>query len=497
MRSMLTLAFVLSAQTLLAQPEAIEVTIDPAVRSGGYTGRIYLVLAPAAEGSEEPREQLNRWFNPPVVAAWDVENLEPGETVMLGGFELMHAGNHGESWRGGEWSAQVVARVSPDSPKPGEGEGDLHSAAVTIDMGAFDADDASLGSFTLDREVATEAFEETDRTKLFTIESERLSTFHGRPIEMRASVTLPESWFEGAERRYPVVYYITGFGGGASEVLRYLGFMPHRELIGDTIVVGLDATNYWGHSVFADSAVTGPWGAALTEELIPAVEAEFRGAQDAEHRYVTGISSGGWGSLWVQIEYPETFAGVWSHVPDPVDFGAFQTVDVYAEGASMYDYADGSPRPLGRRGDEVMFWAEDFIARETVLGPGGQIRSFEAVFSPALENGTPAPLFDRETGMIDPAVAEAWKKYDIRRKLERERDDKRDALTGKLHVFGGSMDNFYLGEAVGMLAEAMDELGADEQIVVIEGLAHTFYWEGDADMWRTIAERWASTGKDR
>ena len=195
------------------------------------------------------------------------------------------------------------------------------------------------------------------------------------------------------------------------------------------------------------------------------------------------------------VEYPETFAGVWSHVPDPVDFDAFQTVDIYADGANIYEYADGSPRPLGRRGEEVMLWARDFIERERVLGPGGQIGSFEAVFSPALENGTPALLFDRGTGAIDPDIAEAWKAYDIRRKLQREWDDKQDALAGKLRVFGGSMDNFYLGEAVGMLAEAMDELGADEQIVVIEGMPHTFHWEGDADMWRTIAERWESTGK--
>lgn len=495
MRSIATLLVFSAASSVLAQPEAIEITIDPSVRSEAYSGRVYLVLAPTDSGNRTPREQLNSWFGPPPVIAWDVQDIEPGEAVTLSGFDLMHAGNFGESWREGEWSAQVVARVSPDSPKPGEGDGDLYSEPVTIDMDSFEEDDMSLGSFTLNQEYDKPVFAGTDQTKLFTMTSGLLSEFHGRAVEMRASVTLPDSWFEDDERTYPVVYYVTGFGGNEREALMYLGRMPHQELIGDTIVVGLDATNYWGHSVFADSAVTGPWGAALTEELIPAVEAEFRGAQDAEHRYVTGISSGGWGSLWLQVEYPETFAGVWSHVPDPVDFDAFQTVDIYADGANIYEYADGSPRPVGRRGEEVMLWARDFIERERVLGPGGQIGSFEAVFSPRLENGTPALLFDRDTGAIDPNVAEAWKSYDIRRKLEREWDDKQDALEGKLHVYGGSMDNFYLGEAVGMLAEAMDELGADEEIVVIDGMPHTFHWEGDADMWRTIAERWESTGK--
>ncbi|MEO1534960.1 MAG: alpha/beta hydrolase-fold protein [Planctomycetota bacterium] len=477
----------------MAQPESIDIMIDPGARGKAYSGRVYLVMTPGDEGERTPREQLNSWFGPPPVVAWDVENVEPGEAVTLSGFDLMHVGQHGDAWRTGEWIAQVVARVSLDSPKPGEGDGDLFSEPITIDMGT--AEGEVLGSFTLDRAYEKPTFEPTRWTDLFTIESALLSEFHGRSVEMRASVTLPESWFDDDFRTYPVVYYVTGFSGDESEVLRYMERMPHPELIGDTIVVGLDATNYWGHSVFADSAVTGPWGTALVEELIPAIEAEFRGAQDAEHRYVTGISSGGWGSLWLQIEYPKTFAGVWSHVPDPVDFNAFQTVDIYAEGANIYDYADGSPRPLGRRGEEVMLWARDFIERERVLGPGGQIGSFEAVFSPALADGTPALLFDRDTGVIDPRVAEAWKAYDIRRKLEGEWAEKEGLLAGKLHVYGGEMDNFYLGEAVGMLAESMTAMGADEEIVVIEGLPHTFHWEGDADMWRTIAERRESAEK--
>ena len=492
---LLIIASLWPARAIVAQPEAIEMVIDPGVRGEAYSGRVYLVLTPAGQDGPTPREQLNSWFGPPPVVAWDVEGVEPGEAITLAGFDLIHTGTHDQAWRTGEWTAQVVARVSPNSPKPGEGDGDLYSEPVTIDMDSFDENDMALGSFTLDRAYDKPVFAGTDQTKLFTIESELLSAFHGRPVEMRASVTLPDAWFEDGDRAFPVVYYVTGFGGNEREALMYLGRMPHQELIGDTIVVGLDATNFWGHSVFADSSVTGPWGAALTEEFIPAVEAEFRGAQDAEHRYVTGISSGGWGSLWLQVEYPETFAGVWSHVPDPVDFNAFQTVDIYAEGANIYTYADGSPRPLGRRGEEVMLWARDFIERERVLGPGGQIGSFEAVFSPALENGTPLPLFDRDTGVIDPATAKAWTKYDIRRKLEREWAVKQGSLAGKLRVFGGSMDNFYLGEAVGMLAEAMHALGADEQIVVIEGLPHTFHWEGDADMWRTIASRWESTGR--
>lgn len=492
MRKILAIAALYVVSLAQGQAETIAVTIDPGVMSGAYSGRVYLVLGP--KGSE-PIDRMNEWFNPPPLVAWDVVGVEPGERVELSGFDLSHApASVGDAWRTGEWSAQVVARVSLDCPRPGEGAGDLYSDAVLVDMGAA-AEDGVIGSFTLTNVVEKEAFEESERTKLFTMPSALLSAFHGRPIEMRASVTLPESWSGEDDRRYPVVYYVTGFGGDEGEVLRYMQGMPHKELVGETIVVGLDATNYWGHSVFADSAVTGPWGEALTTELVPALEAEFRGAQDAEHRYVTGISSGGWGSLWLQVEYPEVFAGVWSHVPDPVDFRAFQTVDLYADGANMYTDAEGQERPLGRNGEQVMFWARDFIARERVLGPGGQIRSFEAVFSPALEDGTPARVFDLETGAVDADVAETWRRYDIDDKLRREWTEKEESLSGKLRVYGGAMDNFYLGEAVGMLKTTMEELGAEAEIEVIEGMPHTFYWDGDREMWETIARRWESTGK--
>ena len=491
-RQFLALAVLLLAPTACAQPDSIEITIDPGVRSAPYTGRIYLVLGPK---ESEPIERMNAWFNPPPLIAWDVRNVKPGEAITLEGFDLSHAPESvGDAWRTGEWTAQVVARVNPDSPRPGEGEGDLYAAPVLIDMGK--ANDAGvIGSFTLDRTVQEPVYEDTYRTFYFTMPSTLLSDFHQRPVEMHASVTVPVGWEKDQDRTYPVVYYITGFGGDENEVLRYLGGMPHKDLVGDTIVVGLDATNYWGHSVFADSAVTGPWGEALTTELIPALEAEYRGAQDPEHRYVTGISSGGWGSLWLQVEYPDVFAGTWSHVPDPVDFHAFQTVNLYEDDANMYTDAQGDPRPLGRNGDQILFWAKDFIARERVLGPGGQIRSFEAVFSPALDDGTPARVFDLETGKVDPQVAQAWKTYDINAKLQREWADNGDELAGKLHVFGGQMDNFYLGEAVGLLKASMEELGADEEIEVIEGMSHTFYWDGDKDMWETIARRWESTGK--
>jgi len=487
MRKFATIAGFFLTTCAMAQPERFSVVIDPDVHAEPFTGRIYVVF-----GNEqtEPRTKLNAGFNAPPAIAWDIVGAEPGETIVLDGFDISHAPDVlGDSWRWGETTVQAVARINKDHPRPGTGAGDLYSEPITVNLDEV-GEGNSIADFTLGNVVQARTFEETDNMFLFTIQSDLLSDFHARPIEIRASVTVPDAWHANPDQSFPIVYYITGFGGNEGEVQRYIHGMPHKELIGDTIIVGLDATNYWGHSVFADSETTGPWGQAMTTELIPQLEAKYRGPESGEHRYVTGISSGGWGSLWVQVAYPDVFAGTWSHVPDPVDFRAFQTVNITESGANMYTDDKGERRPLGRNGDEIMFWADDFIAREQMLGPGGQIRSFEAVFSPVLEDGTPARLFDLETGAIDPSVAKAWQKYDIRLKLELELPETGEELAGKLHVFGGTMDNFYLGEAVGLLKESLDAIGFDAQIEVIEGMPHTFHWEGDKGMWETIHRRW-------
>ena len=88
---------------------------------------------------------------------------------------------------------------------------------------------------------------------------------------------------------------------------------------------------------------------------------------------------------------------------------------------------------------------------EDVIGDGGQLRSFEAVFSPLGPDGRPRRLWDRNTGAIDPEVAHAWEAYDIRLVLERNWPTLGPKLAGKLHVFTGALDTFYLEGAVRLL----------------------------------------------
>ena len=151
----------------------------------------------------------------------------------------------------------------------------------------------------------------------------------------------------------------------------------------------LDPSCPLGHDVFADSANNGPVGQALVTEFLPAFDLAFRTVADARARFLTGHSSGGWSSLWLQVTYPDNFGGTWSTSPDPVDFRDFQAIDVYHPGENMYFDRAGKERPLARVGGRSWSAFATFGLMEDVLGPGGQLRSFEAVFSPAAATVNP------------------------------------------------------------------------------------------------------------
>jgi len=467
-----------------AQETAFEIVIDGSVREEPYSGRIYVALA-RAKSPRTPRHAMHKWFNPPPVFAIDVTDIEPNQRIIVGPGCLSNPVALGEL-EPGEYQIQAIARVNPDSPKAGFGAGDLVSATRTIRL---DPEKGWNVELRIDHAIEPEPFEVTDRVRYFEMQSESLSAFHGRPYTIRAGVVVPDG-FDESDQSYPVAVMVTGFGGDhrfAHQMMRWgLATMPKAE---DVIWVVPDPTCYRGHSVFADSANNGPWGHALVHELLPALDAEFRGA-GPEHRYVTGVSSGGWSSLWLQLNYPEQFAGCWSHVPDPVELHHFQTVDIYADGANMYVDENGDDRGIARRNGKVTLNARDFVAREEVVGPGGQIHSFEAVWSPRGQDGAPLRLFDRETGEIDPEVAKAWRAYDINLVVREKWDRIGPHLGGKVHVYAGGEDNFYLERAIPALQATFEELGSDAVVEIIPGMGHTLHMVGHADMLNTMAERW-------
>ncbi|MEK6675654.1 MAG: alpha/beta hydrolase [Planctomycetota bacterium] len=457
------------------------------IQTAPFTGRVYVVVC---EGTgEEPRNELRDWFHPPRVFAKDMKDVDPATTILIDpsadAFPEPLSKLPTASYR-----VQAIARRSLDHPVPGHGPGDLYSEPRTLILKPQNPGAIEL---TLNKEVAPSPFEESDRVKLIEIPSPMLSRFHHRDIKLRAAVVLPADWKPDGKESYPMLYFIPGFGG-SHRMAHMIARSRKQNSPADKVLLCVpDPTCYYGHSVFTDSNTNGPWGRAFTEELIPEVERRFRAASKPQHRYVTGISSGGWSALWLQIAYPELFNGCWSHCPDPVDFRDFQRVDLYTDASNLFRESDGTRRPLARRKDEVTLYYQDFVQREAVLGPGGQIQSFEAVFSKRGPDGLPERFFDRKTGAINTTVAHTWEKYDINLILKRNWSTLGPKLAGKLHIFAGEKDTFYLEGAVRLLQQTLTELKSDAEVIIVPGMAHGIHMEAIEPMYQKILEEHRKT----
>jgi hypothetical protein len=469
-----------------AEPRPLEfrLTFDPGVSREPFTGRVYVLLS-----AKDPGDNLRgspSWFKPEPMFALDVKGWKPGEPLTVGAGALGYPEPLAKLPKGTYYVQAVMdfGRGMSFSAAPGNG----WCKAVCRDL-----DPASTGpvELRLDRVYEERKFREFDRIKLVDIESKLLTAFHGRAVRLRAGVVLPQSWEKDKTRKYSVVYEIPGFGGTHFAA----GFRRNSTDVAgvDMLWVVLDPACPLGHHVFADSANNGPYGRALVEELIPHIEKTFRGLGAPEERFVTGHSSGGWSSLWLQVTYPDFFGGVWSTAPDPVDFRDFQQIDLTKPNANMFTDAEGKPRPLARSGQKPTILYKPFSDMEEVMGHGGQLGSFEAVFSPRGPDGRPLRLWDRRTGAVDPAVARAWEAYDIRLTLERNWKTLAPKLAGKLHVYTGGADTFYLEGATRGLGETLKKLGSDAVVEIFPGKDHGTLV--DAKLKKRIAEEMAAQSR--
>jgi hypothetical protein len=462
----------LSLLTLLApglraaepRPTEFRLTIDRAVSDAPFTGRVFVWLSKRQPTG--PRVEPS-WFNPEPLLAWDVKGWRPGEARTFGDTPLAIPTPLAKV-PAGTYFAQAVIDFDRGGRSSGAAEGNGYSRAVKCEIGPAPGGPVEL---VIDQVYHERPFPESERVKLVEIESRLLSEFHRRPVKIRAGVALPKSFAAQPGKRYPIIFDIPGFGGDHFGAIRAAA-RDSTDVAGtEMLYVVLDPSCRLGHSVFADSANNGPWGRALCEELVPHIEKTYRGLGVPAGRLLTGHSSGGWSSLWLQVAYPDFFGGTWSTAPDPVDFRDFQRIDLYRPGANFFVDGDG-PRPLARRNGKPIIFFKPFSDTEVVTGHGGQLSSFEAVFSPRGPDGRPRQLWDRTTGLVNPEVAKAWEAYDIRLTLERNWPTLGPKLAGKLHVFTGGDDTFYLDGATRLLQESLRRLGSDAVVEVIPGRDH-------------------------
>jgi Putative esterase len=452
----------------------VEVEFSPQVRQEPFSGRVYLFFS---EQMDAPRLGPN-WFQPEPFLAREVKDWKPGEVLTFSNAlldkTLVYPRELAKLDLTGD-RVQAVARFNPLDRNVGTGAGNGFSSVQTIPSNPAPANPAPANTpvrLVIDQTVPEREFHETRWAKELAVRSKLLSDFHKRDVELKAAVLLPASYYEQPQRRYPVIFQIPGFGG--THLMGSSG-QPVQENNQDGVEflrVMLDPSCPLGHHVFADSANNGPVGEALIKEIIPALDKQYRTIPEPSARFLTGHSSGGWSSLWLQVAYPDFFGGVWSTAPDPVDFRDFQRINLYQPGENMYQDAEGKPRPLARGGGLVTIWYRDFDHMETVLGPGGQLHSFEAAFSPRGANGKPVRVWNRETGEIDTAAAKNWEKYDIRLILERNWKTLGPKLQGKLHVFMGDQDTFYLDGATKLLKQSLEKLPGDAVVEIHAGKNH-------------------------
>ncbi len=334
--------------------------------------------------------------------------------------------------------------------------GNLYSKAIDIDLNEDKTVELPLTEIIAPRKLA-----ENKYLKEVDFKSTVLSDWWGKEMRIKAAVLLPSGYFNEPGQKYPVRYNIAGYGGRYTRANRYVeegsSFM-NWWLSGDApqiITVFLDGEGPFGDCYQLNSENSGPYGTALTEELIPYIENEFRGMGTPGSRFVEGCSTGGWVSLALQLFYPDFFNGCFSYSPDQVDFENCQLINIYTDKNAFYNEF-GYLRPIVRdvTGEPIVS-QKDFIQFENVLGysdtyvtSGGQFSAFTALFSPKGDDGLPKPLFDPITGEIDRDVAEVWKKHDLKLYVETNWKTLGPKIAGKIWVWGADMDNFYLNPAL-------------------------------------------------
>lgn len=384
------------------------------------------------------------------------------------------------SLKPGDYQAQAVLDVNHTYAYDGRKAGDLVSDVVSL--AAFTPGQGSEPEFTLSQAVperpsSSEPSDFGRNAHLEDFVSPALTAFSGREIHVRAWVITPPGYNEHPQERYPTVYWTHGFGGEITSNKFFGGLlfgMMSKNKLPPMIWIMLDESCPTGTHEFDNSVNNGPWGTALTTEYIPYLEKKYRMDARPSGRFLQGHSSGGWATLQLQIDYPTIFGGTWSTSPDPSDFHDFTGIDLYAPHANMYKHPDGTPYPLIRDHGRVLGTFEEFSRNELVLGPyGGQIASFEWVFSPRGQDGRPVPVFDRVTGDVDPAVVAYWHDhYDLAHIVQSTWAERGRDLRGKIHVFVGTADTFYLDGPAHKMEAVLSSLNADAHFTYIPNRTH-------------------------
>jgi hypothetical protein len=503
----------------------------PVERSGGrpLDGRMLLLLS--TDSSAEPRMQISLSPNTQMVFGVDVDALPSGQNVTVD--------EHADGYpvrslcdvKPGEYFVQAIFhryetfhRSDGHTVKlpmdRGEGQhwniapGNLYSRPAKITIGPG----TPRTLIVLDQEIPPiTPPADTKYIRHIKIKSEVLSKFWGRPMYIGANVLVPEGFDEHPQAHYPLIvfhdHFVPDFDdfrpeppdpnlkpdyserfhiSGYNRIQQEEAHKFYQQWTGPNfprvLIVKLAHANpFYDDSYAVNSANVGPYGDAIETELIPAIEKQFRALGQSWARFTYGGSTGGWEALAVQTFYPDSYNGAFVACPDPVDFRAYTVIDLYNDKNAYY--REGAHRRMMQPGmrnylGQILITAQEANQYELALGTRGrsgeQFDIWQAVYSPVGDDGYPKPIFNKETGDIDHTVAANWKDhYDLRNILERDWPTLGPKLRGKLHIYCGSADNYFLNNAVYLLEDFLRTSNPPYEGEVKYGDRAEHCWNGD------------------
>ncbi|WP_276480733.1 hypothetical protein [Paraflavitalea pollutisoli] len=494
-------------------------------------GRLLLMLA--NNNRSEPRTQIIDGPQTQLAFGVDVDQWQPGQAKAIGVTAFGYPIQHIADVPAGDYYVQVllhkyetfhrkdghIVKLPMDR---GEGQqwnqapGNLYSKPVKVRIDKRLKNIIRLQLTEIIPPIA--APEDSKYIKHIKIQSKLLTEFWGRPMFLGAHVLLPEGWDTHPEVKYPLAVFHGHFPGnfsgfrttppdstlkpdyierfklsGYNRIVQQEAYNFYKQWTGPgfprVIAIEIQHANpYYDDSYAVNSANLGPYGDAITYELIPEIEKQFRGIGQGWARFMYGGSTGGWEVLAAQVFYPDEYNGCYAACPDPIDFRAYTVVDLYKDKNAYVLESDfkKTPRP-GMRNylGHVSATLQEINYRELALGTnsrsGQQFDIWEAVYSPVGPNGYPKPIWDKRTGIIDSTVAAYWKEhFDLSWIMKRDWAKIGQKLKGKVHIYCGDMDNYYLNNAVYLTEEMLKGLDSptyDGEVDYGDRAEHC--WNGD------------------
>ena len=482
-----------------AQAQTFRINISNDLHTASLDGRLLLLLS--NNNKAEPRFQISDAASTQLVFGIDVENWQIGTSQLMDMHAFGYPIERLKDIPAGDYYVQVLLhkyetfhlKTGQTVKLPmdrGEGQhwniapGNIYSLPIKIHFDPTTSNEINISITKLIAPIKQP--EDTKYIKHIKIQSKLLTEFWGRPMFIGANILLPEGFDTHASVKYPLAifhgHFPADFEGfrtiapdenlkpdtvarfhliGYNKIVQQEAYKFYQEWTGSNFprVLAIEiqhANPYYDDSYAVNSENIGPYGDAITYELIPAIEKQFRGIGQGWARFMYGGSTGGWEVLAAQVFYPDEYNGCYAACPDPVDFHHYTTINIYNDKNAYRVESDfkNTWRP-GYRDylGHVSATVKEMNQRELALGTrsrsGDQFDIWEAVFSPMDKDGYPKRIYDKYTGAIDSSVAAYWKEhYDLTNIIKREWPKIGNSLKGKIHIYVGDMDSYYLNNAV-------------------------------------------------